>query len=137
MISHPLRDRQIGLAFECAEFEHGIDRAERNNRRQHKHPAKHHEHDPQPAGHDASKIQIGEQSSDHDPDDTISIGHIAFHLKISFDLFDAHIVGDSWDPVCDKVTQANGLPVLQDPRLRAFPGLLRSTLPWKNPPGCG
>lgn len=93
------------LPFVGAELERGVQWAERHNSREQEHCAKNDEDDPECAGHHAAKIQVGEQSGKHHTDDTIDIGKVAFHWKISFGIgFDVPIVGELQDLVCDKVT---------------------------------
>jgi hypothetical protein len=69
------------LLFVCTKLERQVERAEPHNGCEQKYHPKHDEYDTQRAGYNTAKVQIGEQSGDHDTDGSISIGHIAFHGK--------------------------------------------------------
>ena len=65
----------------CAEFERGVKRAECHDCCEQEHRAENNEHNSEGSGDDAAKVQISEHGGEHDTDDAISIGHIAFHSK--------------------------------------------------------
>jgi len=69
------------LCFVSAELERGVEWTEGDNGCEKEHCAKHHKNDPERAGHDTAKIQVGEQGSEHHTGDTVNIGHVAFHEK--------------------------------------------------------
>jgi hypothetical protein len=72
------------LSFVCAEPERRIQRAESQDGRQEEYGAKHEQDDPESAGDDASKIEVGKQGGDQDSDSAVGVGHVAFHCEISF-----------------------------------------------------
>jgi len=80
---HPLLVVNV-LAFVSAKFERGIKRAEGNYRREKEDRAKHNQNDPEGAGDNATKVQVGKQGSEHHTDDAIGVRHIAFHVIFSF-----------------------------------------------------
>lgn len=77
--THPVN---FGLTLVRAEFEWSIERAERHDRCQGEDSSQHEQDDAEGSGDDPTEVQIGEQGRDHEADDTIGVGHIAFHWII-------------------------------------------------------
>jgi hypothetical protein len=67
------------LTFVSAKFKGCIQRAESDNGGHREHSSEDQQHGAERASDDAGEIQIGEQCSDYQADDTIDIGQIAFH----------------------------------------------------------
>ncbi len=72
------------LAFEGAEFEGDVKRAKGDDGGQQEHSAESDQQDACCAGNDPAKIQVGEHGSEKHADDTVKVGQVAFHVKISF-----------------------------------------------------
>lgn len=76
----------VGLAFTCAKFEKRIYRAEAKNGCDQQDHAEHYQDNAKRACDDPTNIEIDKQNSDDGTDEAVNIGHIAFHIKISFGL---------------------------------------------------
>ena len=72
------------LAFEGAELEGDVEGAKGDDGGQKEHPAESDQQDAKRAGDDPAKIQVGEHDSEKHADDTVKVGQVAFHVKISF-----------------------------------------------------
>ncbi len=85
MIAHPLGGNGR-LAFEGADFEEFVERAEANDGCDQQDHAEHYQDNAKRACDDPTNIEIDKQNSDDGTDEAVNIGHIAFHIKISFGL---------------------------------------------------
>ena len=83
MITQPLPNT-VNLLFLSTELEGSVERAEGYNGSQYKDGGEHDQDNAERAGNYSAKIQVGEQGGDDDTDDTVEVGHIAFHREISF-----------------------------------------------------
>ena len=70
------------LAFVCAEFEGSIERAERHDGRQSEDSSQHDQDDAESSSDDPAEVEVCEQCGNYEADNTIGVGHIAFHWII-------------------------------------------------------
>src|SRR5690606_6894768 len=62
-----------------AEFEQRVERTERDHRGEQEDDAQHQQDNAERSRHNSAEIQVGEERGDHNTDNSVNIGHIAFH----------------------------------------------------------
>jgi len=82
MITHPLGGNGC-LAFEGADFEECVERAEANDGCYQEDRTQHYQDNTKNTCDESTKIKISNQSSEDGTDDAVEIGNIVFHRKIS------------------------------------------------------
>jgi len=88
-----------------AQLEEQVKRAESHNGCKREDHGNDEKYNAECACYDAAEIQIGEQNCEQGTDDSVGIGHVAFHKGSPLvDWFDASSIGDYPLFVCDIVT---------------------------------